>query len=53
MDDWDKFKKTILPPKETFHSKLNMSGVSDQDYKHTRRVWSEFGIKDLGENHDL
>ena len=26
-----------------------MSGVSDQDYEHVRRVWSEFGIKDLGE----
>ena len=30
-----------------------MSGVSDQDYEHTRRVWSEFGIKDLGEYHNL
>ena len=53
MDDWDKFKETILPPKETFYSKLSMSRVSDQDYEHARRVWSEFGIKDLGEYHDL
>ena len=53
MDDSDKFKETILPPKEAFFCKLNMSGVSDQDYKHTRRVWSEFGINNLGEYHDL
>ena len=53
MDDWNRFKETALPPKEAFHSKLNTSGVSDQDYEHARRVWSEFGIKDLGEYHDL
>ena len=53
MDDWNRFKETALPPKEAFYSKLNMSGVSDQDYKHTRRVWREFGLKDLGEYHNL
>ena len=53
MDDWNRFKETALPPKEAFHSKLNMSGVSDQDYEHTHRVLSEFGIKDLGEYHNL
>ena len=30
-----------------------MSGVSDQDYEHDRRVWSKFGINNLGEYHDL
>ena len=30
-----------------------MSGVSDQDYEHARRVWSEFGIDNLGEYHNL
>ena len=53
MDDWNRFKETTLPPKEAFYSTLNMSGVSDQDYEHTRRVWSEFGINNLGEYHDL
>ena len=52
-DDWDKFKETILPPKEAFYSKLNMSEVSDQDYEHARKVWSDFGIRNLGEYHDL
>ena len=53
MDDWNRFKGTALPPKEAFYSKLNMSGVSDQDYEHTNRVWREFGLKDLGEYHNL
>ena len=52
MDDWNRFKETVLPPR-AFYSKLNMSGVSNQDYEHVQRVWSEFGIKDLGEYHDL
>ena len=53
MDDWNRFKETALPPKEAFYSKLNMSGVSDQDYKHARIVCREFSLKDLGEYHDL
>ena len=53
MDDWNRFKETALPPKEAFYSKLNMSGVSDQDYEHAHRVWRGFGLKDLGEYHDL
>ena len=53
MDDWNRFKETALPPKEAFYSKLSMSGVSNQDYEHARRVWSKFGINNLGEYHDL
>ena len=44
MDDWDKFAETTFPLKEAYYSKLNMSGVSDEDYEHARRVWSDFGI---------
>ena len=53
MDDWNRFKETALPPKEAFYSKLNMSGVSDQDYEHAHRVWREFRINNLGEYHIL
>ena len=53
MDNWDKFAETTLPPKEAFYSKLNMSGVSDQDYEHACRIWSDFGINNLGEYHEL
>ena len=34
MSSWDKFKETKLPPEESFYSKLNMSGVSSENYKH-------------------
>ena len=53
MSEWEKFKETKLPPKEVFYSKLNMVGVSKEDYEHTRSVWREFEIKNLGEYHDL
>ena len=53
MDNWDRFEETTLPIVSSFHSKLNMSGVSDQDYEHTCKVWRDFGIRNLGEYHDL
>ena len=53
MSSWDKFKETKLPPKEAFHSNLNMSNISKYDYEHTQNVWKEFKLKNLGEYHDL
>ena len=48
----DKFKES-LPPIEAFYSKLNMSKISEDDYLHAQRVWKEFGIRNLGDYHDL
>ena len=53
ITNWDKFKEMKLPPKEAFYSKLNMSGVSKEDYEHANRTWKEFSLADLGEYHDL
>ena len=53
MDNWDRFEETTLPPASSFYSKLNMSGVSDQDYDHACKVWRDFEIKNLGEYHNL
>ena len=53
MDNWDRFAEPTLPPKSSFYSKLNMSGVRDQDYEHTCKVWRDFGIRNLGEYHNL
>ena len=53
VTNWDKFKEMKLPLREAFYSKLNMSGVGNEDYEHANRVWKEFGLKDLGEYHDL
>ena len=53
MDSWDRFKETSLPPASSFYSNLNMSGVSDEDYEHARKIWRQFDISNLGEYHDL
>ena len=53
MDNWGRFEETTLPPVSSFHSKLNMSGVSNQDYEDVCKVWRDFGIGNLGEYHDL
>ena len=53
MDSWDRFEETNLPPNDSFYSALSMSGVSETDYEHARKVWREFGINNMGEYHDL
>ena len=53
MDSWDRFKETSLPSIKRFYSNLNISGVSDTDYEHACFVWREFGIRNMGEYHDL
>ena len=44
MSSWDRFEETQLPLIEAFHSKLNMSSISSNDYQHAQRVWKEFRI---------
>ena len=53
MDSWDKFEEKRLPSKDEFYSKLNMSGISEKDYQHACKVWNEFGLKNMGDYHDL
>ena len=53
MDSWEKFNETTLPNKESFYSKLNKEGITDEDYAHAQKVWKVFEIKNLGEYHDL
>ena len=53
MDNWEKFDETTLPPKEAFYSKLNLKGISNEDYAHAQKVWEVFGIRNCGEYHDL
>ena len=52
MDGWKKFKETKLPPKDAFYSRLNMKGISDQDYEHAQQVWNTMEKKTLGCYHD-
>ena len=53
MDSWERFNETSLPPKKSFYSKLNLEDISDKDYLHAQKVWDAFGIRNLGEYHDL
>ena len=53
MDSWEKFDETTLPPKEAFHSNLNLEDISDEDYAHAQKLWYVFKIKNRGEYHDL
>ena len=53
MNNWDRFNDNRLPKKEQFYSNLNMNGVSDIEHEHACKVWKEFGIKNMGEYHDL
>ena len=39
MDSWERFNETLLPPKESFYSKLNLEDISDKDYLHVQKVW--------------
>ena len=51
MDSWERFNKTLLPPK--IFSELNLEDISDQDYLHAQKVWDVFEIRNLGEYLDL
>ena len=53
MKSWDKFTETQLHPEQAFYSNLNMSNISDEDYKYAQRVRKGFDMKNLGEYHDL
>ena len=53
MHDWEKLNKTSLPEKEDFYNHLNMEDIIDVDYGHTKSVYKDFEIKNLGEYHDL
>jgi hypothetical protein len=48
-----KLEETSLPPKDSFYSRLNDSGITDEDYEHAQTVWKEFGCKTFRDYHDL
>ena len=52
IDSWKKLEEKNLPPKDTFYNRLNMKGISDQDYKHAQQVWNTMERKTLGCYHD-
>ena len=53
IDSFDKFNDANLPTKETFYSILNDEQISDEEYNHSKNVCKTFGLKNMGEYHDL
>ncbi|KAL9963656.1 hypothetical protein ACROYT_G027183 [Oculina patagonica] len=52
MDSFEKFNEG-LPTKEDFYSILNNEHITDNDYKHVKKVWKTFKLKSMGDYHDL
>ena len=48
-----RFHETMLTPKASFYSELNLEDISDKDYLYAQKVWDVFEIRKLGEYHDL
>ena len=53
VDSFKKFDKGELPGKDAFFSSLKGKSISEEDYLRAANVWNVFGIKKLGEYHDL
>ena len=53
MNNWEKFKENMLPPKEAFYSNLNLEDISDEDYTHAQKVWDVFEMNNIGDYHDF
>ena len=53
VSSWDRFEEVQFPPIEAFYSNLNMTNISEDDYQHAQKVWKEFGIRNLGDYHNL
>ena len=53
MDSFERFKEPALPSIDRFYSELNLQDISKLDYRHAKKVWEKFEIRDLGDYHDL
>ena len=53
MDSIDKFSERELPSIDKFYSMLQKKHICDKDYAHAEKVWNVFGMKTLGDYHDL
>lgn len=53
VSSFDKLNDTCLPSREAFYNRLTNTNISDEDYLHAEKVWSNFNIGTLGEYSDL
>lgn len=53
IDSLAKFNETSLPPITAFFSKLNDTHISQNEYNHACKVWTELNMKTLGDYNDF
>ena len=53
VDSFKRFNECFLPSRECFFSSLKGVSITEGEYLRAVRVWNVFGIKKLGEYHDL
>ena len=56
MNIWIAGKDLMKNPyqmKKAFNSELYMEDITDKDYAHAQKVFKKFGLKILGDHHDL
>ena len=53
MDSFAKFEEQQLPPMSAYYDDLTLSHISDEKYTRAQKVWETFGLKNLGQLHDL
>lgn len=53
LDSYEKLNYPCLPPPPNFYNKLTESNITDEQYTHALKVWSEFNCNNLGDYSDL
>ena len=53
MDHWSRFDEDELPDKSIFYSSLSKEEITCIDYRHAKKVFDKFNIKNLDEYHDV
>ena len=53
FDTFEKFDERQLPSKKDFYSKLSQTNIEDNEYERAKNIWEHFGIRTLGQYHDL
>ena len=52
-DNFEVFKESTLPDKNSFYNTLNDSHISDKDYEHAQDVFTTLKMSSLREYHDF
>ena len=47
VGEYKRLEETSLPPQSAFYSKLDDEGITDDSYKHAKRVFSEFRCRSI------